>query len=890
MASTYETDMIDWPDGTRTILRDNRVDNLPDPMVYRGTLGTGGTITTLPVDGSAAIGDTYKVITAGTYAGQEADVGDMFICHTKTSSANTWDYVPSGDDPPQTASETSYANGTSGLAATNVQDAIDEVVANDLKVKTITTSNRYYGFITDAADGVKSKDFIIDFLPARLGSSGTPSPDNVRNLIGSDELIMSVANKNIFDMSGFLSAEGWVKNSDGSYTGENRKLMYNNYNAGIYNCHYFFSATETKLTYGQNVTWSFDVSSETSTDLIVGFSIRDRQNNTRTKYIETGNDSGHFVLTTDASSDELVSSMWFSYRNVRTITISNMQIEVGTTETTYEQPIKVDIVLPQTVYSGTYNATTGDLTIDYGYVEFDGSSDEVFGMNDSGFINHQQTDMKIGAAQNGWANWLDVHSDSSVLGIRLGASSSSNYMIFDKIPNNISEVTDIPSWRTYLSTHPLQVVYPLANPIVINIGKSNIKLFSGNNYVSTSNGNLSLTYYLNNVDSIEQLIKLNIDDELSDTSENAVQNKKIVEELANYYTKTEVDNKFVFENRILGPSSCIAFNDGGNNVPLKSITSIIIPIRSGSGTESPTNIRNISGTNSLSLNVCSELLYDKNLRTQGICLDSDGEIVDSSVWNVTDYMSVDGGSVLYYWNIRSPGNVPYTCWYDSNKQFISSFKQATGNNSISIPNNAKYIRFSVYKDDVDVFQCSLDRTIYTMSLPEIIYAGEIECVYGSGKSTHKLLEFDGSSDENWNIVSGTSKFYINVVDMQTLVDEGKISNMYPYNGMVSSSSGVTIDKSFYTQRNMDTASYNRVWVYDSSYTTVSDFKTALATNKLQVLAEMVTPTSITITPNDILTLSGNNSVFFNTYNIKELCYFNNKTDELANLIRLMTRT
>ena len=71
--------------------------NLPKPMVFRGTVGTNGTIATLPVDGSADIGDTYKVITAGTYAGIDAKVGDVFTCLTKTVSANTWELIPAGD-------------------------------------------------------------------------------------------------------------------------------------------------------------------------------------------------------------------------------------------------------------------------------------------------------------------------------------------------------------------------------------------------------------------------------------------------------------------------------------------------------------------------------------------------------------------------------------------------------------------------------------------------------------------------------------------------------------------------------------------------------------------------------------------------------------------------
>ena len=75
------------------------IDNLPEPMVFKGSLGTGGTIIALPVNGSASIGDTYKVITAGTYASKAAKVGDTFICLTKTSSANTWELIPSGDEP-----------------------------------------------------------------------------------------------------------------------------------------------------------------------------------------------------------------------------------------------------------------------------------------------------------------------------------------------------------------------------------------------------------------------------------------------------------------------------------------------------------------------------------------------------------------------------------------------------------------------------------------------------------------------------------------------------------------------------------------------------------------------------------------------------------------------
>lgn len=52
--------------------------HISSAMSYMGTLGTGGTITSLP--STSKQGHTYKIITAGTYSGQVCEVGDMIIC------------------------------------------------------------------------------------------------------------------------------------------------------------------------------------------------------------------------------------------------------------------------------------------------------------------------------------------------------------------------------------------------------------------------------------------------------------------------------------------------------------------------------------------------------------------------------------------------------------------------------------------------------------------------------------------------------------------------------------------------------------------------------------------------------------------------------------------
>lgn len=85
------------------------IDALPEPMIFKGTLGTGGTITSLPAAAASNEGYTYKVITAGTYASQSAKVGDVFI-----SNGSSWNLIPSGDEPSGTVTNIATGTGLTG--------------------------------------------------------------------------------------------------------------------------------------------------------------------------------------------------------------------------------------------------------------------------------------------------------------------------------------------------------------------------------------------------------------------------------------------------------------------------------------------------------------------------------------------------------------------------------------------------------------------------------------------------------------------------------------------------------------------------------------------------------------------------------------------------------
>lgn len=81
------------------------------PMHFKGTIGTGGTVTSLPAD--AKVGDTYKVITDGTYGGTSCKIGDTLIC-TIAGASQTWVMIPSGDEPSGTVTNIATGSGLTG--------------------------------------------------------------------------------------------------------------------------------------------------------------------------------------------------------------------------------------------------------------------------------------------------------------------------------------------------------------------------------------------------------------------------------------------------------------------------------------------------------------------------------------------------------------------------------------------------------------------------------------------------------------------------------------------------------------------------------------------------------------------------------------------------------
>ena len=307
--------------------------------------------------------------------------------------------------------------------------------------------------------------------------------------------------------------------------------------------------------------------------------------------------------------------------------------------------------------------------------------------------------------------------------------------------------------------------------------------------------------------------------------------------------------------------------------------------------DNPKDIHIVSGNNSIKVE--GKNLFDKNNSTFDEYLLKTGETAVDIVWVITPYIKVDSGANYTYQGITRTGNSPYSCYYDSSKQFVSSFKQATGTNTITIPSGVNYVRFSIMnkgaKHDINTFMIEKGSSASTytpyVSQTYPINLGSIElCKIGDYQDRiFKAIEGDSFYDtldsatkqtldtESWYKYGAIGKVVLN--GSETWNIHPTLKGFYPNTNLISNvvlpsdNTSIPLLYSNYFTPN----TYADVWdnnidfgialapngtnnprIRNNNITTTSDFQTWLSTHNTTIYYALDSPTYTQITDNTLI--------------------------------------
>ena len=194
------------------------INELPNPMLFKGSLGTGGTITYLPTATPENEGYTYKVITAGSYSGKTAKVGDVFI-----SNGSEWIIVPSGDEPNGTVTSVGMSVPTGlkikgGTSPVTTSGTI-EVLLDDgyviPKEADIVPSTRKINNITLESDVILDGDDIkaTGYVKAE-SKSDIVGTDTINQAVGKLEYKIDTNETNISNVVNYINNGDFEEDSE----------------------------------------------------------------------------------------------------------------------------------------------------------------------------------------------------------------------------------------------------------------------------------------------------------------------------------------------------------------------------------------------------------------------------------------------------------------------------------------------------------------------------------------------------------------------------------------------------------------------------------------------------------------------------------------------------
>lgn len=192
-------------------------------------------------------------------------------------------------------------------------------------------------------------------------------------------------------------------------------------------------------------------------------------------------------------------------------------------------------------------------------------------------------------------------------------------------------------------------------------------------------------------------------------------------------------------------------------------------------------IENVTGD--IDITVCNKNLFDKNKITDNNYLNKNGGLTSNTLYCVSDFINV-AENETYFLPTRGTSR---TKFYNKNKQALTNtWDVADGDKSFIIPSNAKYIRFSINKETVNVDTFQFERnsiaTDYIENEQQLItfpLAQNQKMLEGSETKSdgihhkRKQIELDGT--ENWILsdLTTNNQYILTVPDIKIIGENNK---------------------------------------------------------------------------------------------------------------------
>ncbi len=318
-------------------------------------------------------------------------------------------------------------------------------------------------FNTDLTENLLSA--VAEFSASQ--ASGTPTPSAPIPIIGVDKVYITLCGLNLWDEEWEL---GLINDSDGQNIQNSSLIRSKNY-----------------IPVNPSATYYFNLATKNAHVFCYD------QNKAYLGYINlVGNSTFTPLANTAFIRFRMNTAYGTTYNN-------DLSINYPSTDTEYHAytgGTTALINLGGTYYGGSVDAVTGKITLTREFRVFDGTEEGWADYAGRNGFRIKIDDMKVVTSDtSGKCNMLKVTQDyNENLGILFGANNSFIYCLH--ITDNLSGVTDLASWKTFLSNNPLQIVYPLATPLVVYASNTaEIPTIVGDNQVFADSGDVAVKYF-----------------------------------------------------------------------------------------------------------------------------------------------------------------------------------------------------------------------------------------------------------------------------------------------------------------------------------------------------------------------------------------------------------